>query len=183
MRCTKSSLFLAILAAVSTLVIAGCETKRTAPHMGFGGVQIETKLSRDDIVVLERVEGTSETESIAFGAIQVIDRDKMKILGIPLFNDRFTCLRENPCLPKTEDRAYYKALEGTPDADAVFYKTMKRETGGIPLIWEKEAVTFSGKAFTIKCDRPDTGPAMEMSSEEQTSREAEETAESETDSQ
>jgi len=157
MTCMKSISFLMIVGVVSMLLIGGCASKRTAPQMGFGSFDVKTQLSRDHIVVLERVEGTSETDSLLLGTIQVIDGEKLKILGIPFFKDKYTCVKVDPCLVRTEDRAYYKALEATPEADAVFYKTMNRESGGIPLLWETETVTFSGKAFTVKPDGPETG--------------------------
>ena len=174
----KSNSILMILVVVSILLIAGCDSsKKTTPHMGFGSFDVETKLAREHIVVLERVEGTSETQNILLGTIQVIDGENWKILGIPFFKDRYTCVKSDPCLVDTEDRAYYKALEATPEADAVFYKTMNRESSGIPLLWETKTVTFSGKAFTVKPDQymtsfvPETTPEPETSPEEETGSE------------
>lgn len=173
----KSISFLVIAVAVSTLFAGGCATKKTAPHIGFGNFDIQTTLSRDDIVVLERVEGTSETESILLGTVQVIDGENLKILGISFFKDKFTCVKSDPCLPEAEDRAYHKALEATPEADAVFYKTMDRENGGIPLIWETKKVTFSGKAVTLKADQPRA--ESEHSDESKESEHPEDSGESE----
>ncbi|MBN2315724.1 MAG: hypothetical protein JXM79_17480 [Sedimentisphaerales bacterium] len=153
----KSVLFLSFAAAV-LLFIGGCGDQRNAPQMQFGRFDVETTLTRDHIVVMERVEGISETDSILLGTVQVIDGNKVKVLGIPFFKDKYTCLRSDPLAcsvaPKTQERAYYKALEATPEADAVFYKSWNRETGGIPLIWDTEKVTFSGKAFSVKPDEP-----------------------------
>ena len=149
-------LFLMMGVLVFMPFAGGCggNAQKTAPRMGFGSVDVQTQLSRGDIVVLERVEGTSTTKSILFGAVQVVDGDNVKVLGVPFFKDRYTCLRTDPCLVTTADRAYYKALEATPQADAVFYKSVDREGSGIPLLWETETVTFSGKAITLKTDQP-----------------------------
>ena len=180
----KSISFLMIIAVVSILLIGGCVARsNAAPHMGFGSFDVETKLSREHIVVLERVEGTSETQSILLGTIQVIDGENLKILGIPFFKDRYTCVKSDPCMVNTEDRAYYKALEATPEADAVFYKTMNRESSGIPLLWETNTVTFSGKAFTVKPDRPETSIAPQTNREPETSSEPEMSSEEETSSE
>ncbi len=150
-RAKSASLFI-VAAAASILLIGGCAGTRTAPHMGFGSFNIETQFSRDDIEVLERVEGTSTTDSILLGVIQVIDGRNWKLLGICFFNDRYTCVNLDPCPASTEGRAYYKALEAAPEADAVFYKTMNRESRGVPIFWNRETVTFSGKAIALKAD-------------------------------
>ena len=127
MRGMKSIPFLMIVVVAYMLIIGGCSSQRGTPQMGFGNFDIETKLTRDNIVVMERVEGTSETDSILLGTIQVIDGDKVKILGIPFFTDKYACLRPDPLscsvAPRTQERAYYKALEASPQADAVFYKS------------------------------------------------------------
>jgi len=150
----KNISFLMIIAVVSMLLMGGCAgaSKKTIPQMGFGSLYLETQLSRDDIVVLERVEGTSSTESILLGIVQVIDGENWKILGIPFFEEKYTCVRIDPCVVGTEDRAYYKALEANPEADAVFYSTMDRQSSGIPILWNTETVTFSGKAIMLKAD-------------------------------
>ena len=152
--------------------------------MGFGNFDIETKLTRDNIVVMERVEGTSETDSILLGTIQVIDGDKVKILGIPFFTDKYACLRPDPLscsvAPRTQERAYYKALEATPQADAVFYKSWNQETSGIPLLWNTEKVTFSGKAFTVKPDQPKTNPEPKIRPEPEVGSESETNSQPET---
>ena len=176
MRGMKSILFLFFIVVVSVLLIGGCNNQRTAPAMGFGDVSVETKLVRDDVVVLERVQGTSETQSILFGAVQIIDGKKVKIGPIPFFTEEFTCLydpqkefRPLGCLlPETKERAYYKALEATPEADAVFYKTWKQEMRGIPLLWETNKVTFSGKAFTVKPDQPESRSEPETTTDTDT---------------
>ena len=154
-----------IVAVTAMLLVGGCASQRTVPQVGFGNFDVKTQLMRDDIVILQRVEGTSETESILLGTIQIIDGKNVKVLGFPFFKEQYTCVKEDPCLAKTEDRAYYKALEATPEADAVFYKSMNREHGGIPLLWETESVTFSGKAFTVKPDQPKASSEQEAVSQ------------------
>ena len=52
----------------------------------------------------------------------------------------------------TMDRAYYKALEAAPDADAVFVKCFDVESSGIPLIYGTIAATCRGKALQLKPD-------------------------------
>jgi hypothetical protein len=170
----KSISFLMIVVVAFILLIGGCAAnQRDAPLMGFGSFDVETKLTRDNIVVMERVEGTSETDNILLGAIQVIDGDKVKILGIPFFKDKYTCLRPDPLAcsvaPRTQERAYYKALEATPQADAVFYKSWNQENSGIPLIWNTEKVTFSGKAFAVKPDQPKISSESEIRPEPESS--------------
>ena len=150
---TRKKMVLFLMMGFLVFIVGGCNSQKSAPHMGFGSFDVNTQLSRGDIVVLERVEGTSTTKSILFGAVQIVDGDNVKVLGIPFFTDRYTCVRTDPCRVTTADRAYYKALEATPEADAVFYKTMDREGSGIPLLWETETVTFSGKAITLKPDQ------------------------------
>jgi len=154
----KNIAFLMIVVVVSIFLMGGCSNQRTAPHMEFGDVSVETKLMRDDVVV---VEGTSETQSILSGAVQIIDGNKLKIGPIPFFTEEFTCLHDpqkefRPSGCVTLERAYYKALEATPEADVIFYKNWKQEIRGIPLLWETNKVTFSGKALTVKPDQPET---------------------------
>jgi len=121
--------------------------------MGFGNFGIETDISRDDIVVLDRVQGSSTTESICLGAVQVIDGDNLRVLGIPFFKEKYSSLcHKGIWMNLTEQRAYYKALESAPDADAVFYKSMDYEVSGIPLIWWTETATYTGKGIQLKAD-------------------------------
>ena len=128
----------------------GCNEKMV-PHMGFGNFGIETDFSRDDIEVLDRVQGSSTTESICLGVVQIVDDDNLIILGIPFFKQKYASFSNKGCLmSSTGKRAYYKALEAAPDADAVFYKSMDYEVGGIPLIWWTETATYTGKGIKLK---------------------------------
>ena len=155
----KNSIF--VLATVFILLLfQGCAQK-TVPHMSFGNFDIRAEISRNDIEVLDQIEGTS-TSSTYLGVVQVIDGDKLKLFGIPFYKERYTWLPMNdtPYYPRidglcvqTEDRAYYKALEAAPNADVVFFKSMDNEFDGIPLIWETRTVTMKGKAIRLKADQ------------------------------
>ena len=143
------NLFLCMCSAL-ILTGGGCNEKMV-PHMGFGNFGIETDLSRGDIVVLDRVQGSSTTESICLGAVQIVDGDNLRILGIPFFKEKYSSLfNKGIWMNSTERRAYYKALEAAPDADAVFYKSMDYEFSGIPLIWWTETATYTGKGIKLK---------------------------------
>ena len=162
---------LLIVVVVSLLFGGGCgAARKQTPHMGFGSFDIRTELTREDIVVLDRVEGTSSTTAIVGGLIQIIDGDKLKILGIPFFKEKYTYWRQSiygdagteswervvadaldPTL-STADRAYYNALEAAPEADAVLFKSLDHEDEGIPLIWWTKTITYKGKATKLVAD-------------------------------
>jgi hypothetical protein len=137
-----------------TFLLVGCgSAQKMVPHMGFGALTIETQIGRDDIVVLDRVEGSSTLTSILFGTVQIIDGDKVQLLGIKFFKDKYTYWDQSQGLfAQCVNRAYYKALEAAPDADAVFHKSLDHEDGGAPLLWETKAVTVKGKAVKLKSD-------------------------------
>lgn len=78
----KTRIFKLLLCAV-TLFMGGCFSVKTTPHLGFRNFDIRTEMSREDIEVLGQVEGSSTTESIILGLIQVVDGDKLRLLGIP----------------------------------------------------------------------------------------------------
>ncbi len=59
----------------------------------------------------------------------------------------------SPWFPNTASRAYYKALEAHPEADAVFCKDYEREEVGIPWLFHTETVTYKGKAIKLKADQ------------------------------
>jgi len=150
------------LAICVLIVLPGCsEAQRFAPHMGFGGFDMEAELDRDDIVVLDRVEGTSSTTTVlgipgtAIAIVQVIDGDKYRVFGIPFFKDKYVWKTPGELLPgtSTASRAYYKALEAHPEGDAIFCKSQEREVGGVPGIYHTETVTWKGKAIKLVSDR------------------------------
>lgn len=153
---SKTHLTLPLLVLGALLVLPGCSAQRMTPHMGFGSLNLEAQIDREDIVVLDRVEGSSTTTCILFGLIRIIDEDKYQILGIKFFKDKYVWKNPNalaPWFPNTASRAYYKALEAHPEADAVFCKDYEREDVGIPWIFHTETITFKGKAIKLKADQ------------------------------
>ena len=133
------------------LFVGGCFSHKTAP-----GIAINPEIPRDAYEVLDSATGTSNTDSILLGLIQVVDGDKLRLLWIPFFKEQYSNSGFYP--GSTMDRAYYKALRATPGADAVFYKSMDREHSGIPLLLTSETVTFRGKAIKLKTDQELYGP-------------------------
>ena len=148
----KVSIF--VLAAVfSVILLQGCGgDSKTIPRMGFGSFDIRAEISRNDIEVLDQVEGTS-TSKTYLGVVEVVDGDKMKVLGIPFFKEQYTPYGIPGLGISVEDRAHYKALEASPDADVVFFKSMDKECEGIPIIWGTKTVTLKGKAIRLKADQ------------------------------
>jgi len=156
-----------LLSFCCAFCLVGCsQAQKTAPHIGFAALELRAELSRSDIVILNEVEGTSTLTSILFGLIQVIDGTKVKFLGIALgFTDKYTfhSVASTPSPdwagglpflgPGPADRAYYKALEKAPDADAVFYKSMDNEVFTFPILFSTKSVTWRGKAIKIKPDK------------------------------
>lgn len=146
----KSKILIVAFCTV-VLFMEGCVSNKTIP-----AIEIKPEIPRDTIEVLDTVEGTSTTDSILLGLIQVVDGDKLILLGIPFFKEQYTFSSGYPGL--TAARAYYKALSATPGADAVFYKSMDGGNSGIPLLWTSETVTFRGKAIKLKTDQELYGP-------------------------
>ncbi len=157
-RSSRGGVFLLTAFVLSAFAIGGCSTaQRTAPHLFFDAdVGVRAALDRDDLIIMDSVEGSSSTTSILAGIIQVIDGDRFKFLWIPFFKEKYTYFSDSS-LPvrfvSTEDRAYYKALEKVPNADAVLAKSMEREQWGFPLLFETRSVTWRGKALSPKTDR------------------------------
>lgn len=145
-----------LLTVVALLGLCGCASQRMGPHMGFGNLNIEVQLDRNDVVILGAIEGESKTVSILLGLIQIIDDDKLRVLGIRFFKDKYVWGVVNA----TASRAYYKALEAHPEADAVFQKSWEREERGIRLFFFEESVLFRGKAVSLKSDS-DSIPNMQ----------------------
>jgi len=116
-------------------------------------------MQRSDVEILGTVQGTSQTFSFLLGMFQVIDGDKVKVLGIPWgFEEQYSLLQAPSMLggligANTADRAYYQALAKTPDADAVCSKAYTIQSSGIPFLAQKETVTFTGKALKYKADK------------------------------
>ncbi|MHC4472167.1 MAG: hypothetical protein ACYTDY_09300 [Planctomycetota bacterium] len=156
-----------IFVLVLSFALVGCASAQlTRPHMGFSGVGIDTKLDRSDIVVLGRVEGESTVTSILGGLFATIDGNKQRIFGIKFFKDKYTSMKPEGNLMtnplgildfiapvSVDERAYYKALEAHPDADAVFAKSMSNEESGFWPFFTTQTVRFQGKAIKIKEDQ------------------------------
>jgi hypothetical protein len=133
----------------------GCSTSQKAsPHMGFGKVEVQAQLKREDLVVLDPVEGQSTNTTILFGLLNIVDGNKVEFLGIKFFEDKYTFLEDEDSLwVRPENRAYYKALEKQADADAILNKSWDRSISGIPLLWETRSATVRGKAVKLKSDK------------------------------
>jgi len=153
-----------VLCAVGIIgVLTGCAgLVKQAPQLQM---QMDVAaMDRNDYVILDRVNGESTKTSIAFGAIQIIDGSKMIICGMRLFADQYArsphemtyiedFLTKALELPTSQDRAYYKALAATPDADVIIPKTYDYEKSGIPVLFTHEKVNFKGKAIKLKTDK------------------------------
>lgn len=136
------------------LLPVGCGAQKMAPHMSFGCMYIEAQIDRDDIVVLDSVEGSSNKTSFLLGLIEVVDGDKLQLFWIKFFKDKYVWKDPQRWqLADTASRAYYKALEKHPEADAVLAKSWDREESGLPGLLHSESVTFRGKAVKLTADK------------------------------
>jgi hypothetical protein len=144
---------LALMLSVGVLVMAsGCSTvSRNTPT---APAQVQLNMESGNCQLLEKTMGTSTKTSILGGLVSVIDGDKVSILGIKFFEDQYT-IQDSGWLSKimpvpVADRAYYKALAATPDADAVACKAFTKRVSGVPLIFTSQEVTYQGKAFKFQ---------------------------------
>jgi len=78
----RTRIFIVALCAM-VLFVGGCFSHKTAP-----GIAINPEIPRDAYEVLDTVEGTSTTDSILFGLIQVVDGNKLRLLWIPFFKEQ-----------------------------------------------------------------------------------------------
>jgi hypothetical protein len=164
MRGVISRLVFLLSAACFCFIFSGCSgallsTPSSSLHIDAGSMK------RSDYVVLDRVEGSSTTIKILLGLIQVIDDDKVKILGMPLYEEKYAFQRPPETNlftlllfglgggPDTADRAYYKALAATPDADCVLNKSFSDENRSVLFFYSTETVRFTGKAIRLKTDK------------------------------
>lgn len=145
------------------IAVSGCSSVQRATPTAPGLVNIN--LEKGDYTMLGSVKGSSTVVSYFFGVVQVIDGDKVRVLGLRNFEDQYS-FQTQPTgnnglggmfydLMKpiaVEDRAYYKALAATPDADAVIPKAFTKQKSGIPFICEEEEATFTGKALKYKSE-------------------------------
>ena len=152
---------LSLMAVTLALFSAGCASvQRGTP---VAGAEVNVNLARQDYTVIGPVKGTSTLESYVLGLIKIVDGDKVIILNLKTFEDQYALLQA-PDSPfailfsaltgsaTAEDRAYYKALAATPDADVVIPKAYTKQVSGIPLLASMKEVTFTGKAVKIKAD-------------------------------
>lgn len=122
-------------------------------------------MKRSDYSVLDRVRADSTTTSILFGAVKIIDGDKLEIFWIPFYEEEYAFRRGqevnnmviNPIkslyeVSNTEDRAFFKALAAVPDADTIIQQSYSKEKYGIPFCYKSERVTFTGTPIKIKTD-------------------------------
>jgi len=150
--------------ASMAVLMAGCASvQRGAP---VAPALINVNMNKGDYTVLGTVKGTSTVKSYLLGIVQVVDEDKVSFLGIKTWEDQYALLTppDGPqSLPiigwflgggvSPSDRAYYKALAATPDADAVAAKSwVKQNPASIPLLYSEETVTFTGKALKFKSE-------------------------------
>lgn len=137
-----------LLPTIAILILGGCASvMKGAPnaptHIDVGAMQ------RSDYVVIDRAEGMSEEVSILFGLIKIIDSNKLKLFYIPFFEEKYSPYGR---FIGPEARAYYKALAAQPDADGIIPRAWAIEERGIPFLFTKKTVTFTGKAIKLKTD-------------------------------
>ena len=137
-----------------SVLLAGCASADYRPVVRFGKLNVETQLSEKNVQVLDTVEGTSRQDSYVLGLVQIIDSKKWQVLGIRFFEDEVSTSYPSttPCLfeDMVAARAYYKALQKQPQADAVIEHSSTSKISGFPLFYEKREITFRGKAIHIK---------------------------------
>ncbi|PCI40855.1 MAG: hypothetical protein COB46_06020 [Rhodospirillaceae bacterium] len=150
---------LGIFFGVAIVALSGCSAgaRKASPTAQFD-FNI-SNLDRQEYEVLASVEGSSKTTSYLFGAFQIHDDKNISVLGIPFFEERYAfrdgkkCYLFNLiCSSNIYDRAYYKALAATPNADAILKKGFTSEERGVPGLFNTETVSFTGKAVRIKDD-------------------------------
>ncbi|MBN1443927.1 MAG: hypothetical protein JXA90_14550 [Planctomycetes bacterium] len=164
------------LAAAATLpFLSSCAAARSVPDLEFTQFTVQGFLNRDSFEVRDPVEGSSDTLSILFGIVQIIEGNKLKLFWIPFFEDRShtrvpAYLRpgselvdwvlpagpihwlEGLVLGRTEERAYYDAIAKSPEADFVLEKGSECRGVGVPLFVYKQTVTYRGKPVVLKTD-------------------------------
>ncbi len=159
MKISQKSVIFSLLVSVMAMFLNGCSTVlKTAPSspISFDAGSME----RNDYVILDRVEGISTTTSILFGLVKIIDGNKWKLFWLFPFYEEEYAYQIPPSFPfnllsfvSTQERAYYKALAKTPDADSVIQKAFSIESTEIPTLFKTEKVTITGKAIKLKTDK------------------------------
>jgi hypothetical protein len=151
-RTVKGRSVILAVAAAAAMAMTGCSSiTRGTP---VAPVQINANMDRTDYQVLASTEGESTRASYLGGLFNVIDGDKYQVLGIKFFQDEYAHVPRGWLTGiggvSLEDRAYYRALAATPDADAVSGKAMLTKSAGVPLIYTRKTVTYQGKALKYK---------------------------------
>lgn len=148
----KTSMFVSLLMTVITVMVTGCASVQRATPVA--PAEIDINLTRGDVTIMGSVKGSSTLQTYAFGLVQIVDNDKWVLLGCWLFEDQYAFAKESEGYRRVsvEDRAYYKALAATPDADAVVRKAFVKQSSGIPFLAETEEATFIGKAIKFKTE-------------------------------
>jgi hypothetical protein len=138
-----------VACAMAAVLVTGCSSvTRGTPN---AGLVINANMDKNDYEVLGNTEGKSTKTSVLCGLVSVIDGDKISVLGLKFFEDQYAFEEKARFgFVSVDDRAYYKALAATPDADAVARKSLIRTESGIPCIWMSREATYSGKAVKYK---------------------------------
>ncbi len=146
--------------AAAAVLVSGCASVQRATPAAPGLVNIN--LEKGDYTMLASVKGSSTVSSYVFGIVQVIDGSKVSVLGFKNFEDQYSFQQQDNSFlgalfgifrtVSVEDRAYYKALAATPDADAVIPKAFTKQSSGFPLLFVEEEATFTGKALKYKSE-------------------------------
>ncbi len=138
-------------------LLTGCAAGTYKPAVRFGQLNLETQVPRQDLVILDSVEGSSREDAYVLGLVRIIDGNKWQVLGFKFFEDHCASPYEPmfPCcfFDPVAARAYYNALEKTPQADAVIERSSTARTRGCPLIYSSREVTYRGKAIQLKAQQ------------------------------
>jgi hypothetical protein len=154
MKAIDISRFFALGLLGGLLLLTGCATATYKPAVKFGQLNLEASVPREDLVVLDAVEGTSREDAYVLGLVRVIDGDKWQVLGIKFFEDHCASPQGYTfpwcfCDP-VAGRAYYNALEQAPQADAVMERSSSSSVKGFPFLYSSRQVTYRGKAIQLK---------------------------------
>ncbi len=146
----KVVIFLAV--AVAALLVSGCASAWRSTPTAASLVNIN--IEKGDYTMLASVKGSSSATTYFGGIVQVVDENKVRLLWIKFFEDQYTFIDPEKVgffTPvSVDDRAYYKVLAATPDADAVLPKAFLKQSFGIPILYHEETSTFTGKAIKYK---------------------------------
>jgi hypothetical protein len=169
------NLIVSSLKVVAIAILAGgCASVQRSTSAAQS--QVKINLKNNDYTILDSVKGSSTLKSYPLGIVQIIDDSKVRVLGIKFFKDEYSLLQPKKTISTPEivfmvyvwpygvykaytyssasasaqDRAYYKALSATPDADNIIQKSFVKQRSGIPFLYSEEEVTIVGKAIKYK---------------------------------